>query len=66
MALNLLGDMEDDIGCTLDNLSAGCEIGVIEFLPGVLKLWFDINSGENTGRKFSGRQQDPKPKPKNE
>jgi len=33
---------EDDVGCTLDNLSVGHEIGVVEFLSGAPKLRFDV------------------------
>jgi len=34
--------VEDDIGCTLDNLSVGRGIGVVEFLSGAPKLRFDV------------------------
>ena len=42
MALNLLEDVEDDISYTLDNLSVGREIGVVESLSGASKLRFDV------------------------
>jgi len=62
LAPNLLGDVEDDIGRTLDNLSVGCEIRVIGFLSGAPKLRFDVGIRAED----SLRQQDPKPHPKDE
>jgi len=42
LALKLLEDVEDDISYTLDNLSVGREIGVVESLSGAPKLRFYV------------------------